>query len=91
MSNSFGSAGTVEITATDKNGNEITKLGKPLSVSLPVKKDSKKKARKSCVGYRKSKKDRWRCDHRSSNSNNEVSYSHVLLCLNSNLTSETER
>jgi len=73
----FGSAGTVEITATDKNGNEITQLGKPLSVSLPVKKDSKKKAQKSCVGYRKSKKDRWRCDRKSSDSTNEVS--HFLL------------
>jgi len=64
----FGSAGTVEVTATDKNGNEITNLDNKVTVSLPVKKKSKQKAKKSCVGYRKSKKDKWNCD-KSSKSN----------------------
>jgi len=67
----------VDITATDNGGDDISKLGKPLSISLPVKNQSKKKAHKSCLGYRKSKKDRWRCDHESS-SNNKVGLSRVV-------------
>jgi len=55
----FASSGTVEITARDKNGQKITKLDGPVTVTLPTLTN---KDRKTCIGYQQSKGTPFKCD-----------------------------
>jgi len=70
----FASSGVVQVVAKDRSGRKIRNLNNTVTLSMPTLKDSGKKAKNSCVGYRNSdsRQGPWKCDSSAQPSNKVV-------------------